>query len=98
VRGRRRPRRRRRVLKAFLTEQQNRGALARHELVSMLPALLLGIEPHHNVLDLCAAPGSKTTQVFRRGETCSCNFHPSGWLRASALTCRLICLVVVLAN
>ena len=27
------------------------------------------------------------------GETCPCNFHPSGWLRARALTCRLISLV-----
>ena len=31
----------------------------------------------------------------RRGETCPCNCHPSGWLRASALTCRLISLVGV---
>ena len=29
------------------------------------------------------------------GETCPCNFHPSGWFRASALTCRLISLVGV---
>ena len=29
------------------------------------------------------------------GETCLCRFHPSGWLRASALTCRSISLVGV---
>ena len=29
------------------------------------------------------------------GETCPCNFHPSGLLRASALTCRSISLVGV---
>ena len=29
------------------------------------------------------------------GEMCPCNFHPSGWLRASAFTCRLIFLVGV---
>jgi hypothetical protein len=29
----------------------------------MLPALILAPEPQDNVLDLCAAPGSKTTQV-----------------------------------
>ena len=29
------------------------------------------------------------------GETCSCKFPPSGWLRASALTCRLISLIGV---
>jgi NOL1/NOP2/sun family putative RNA methylase len=30
---------------------------------SMLPALILGPEPRDRVLDLCAAPGSKTTQL-----------------------------------
>ena len=29
------------------------------------------------------------------GETCPCNFHPSGWLQAGALTFRLISLVAV---
>ena len=29
------------------------------------------------------------------GETCPSNCHPSGWLRASAFTCRLISLVGV---
>jgi hypothetical protein len=30
----------------------------------MLPALLLGLRPWHWVADVCAAPGSKTTQVL----------------------------------
>ena len=30
----------------------------------MLPALLLAPEPHHAVLDLCAAPGSKSCQLL----------------------------------
>ena len=29
----------------------------------MIPPLVLGVQPHHTVLDLCAAPGSKTSQV-----------------------------------
>lgn len=29
----------------------------------MIPPLLLDVQPHHRVLDLCAAPGSKTTQI-----------------------------------
>jgi 16S rRNA C967 or C1407 C5-methylase (RsmB/RsmF family) len=29
----------------------------------MIPPLLLGVEPHHFVLDMCAAPGSKTAQL-----------------------------------
>ena len=31
----------------------------------MIPVALLAIEPSHTVLDLCASPGSKTTQVLR---------------------------------
>jgi hypothetical protein len=29
----------------------------------MVPVLCLDIEPHHAVLDMCASPGSKTSQV-----------------------------------
>lgn len=30
----------------------------------MIPVTLLNIEPHHMVLDMCAAPGSKTIQIL----------------------------------
>ena len=43
---------------------QEAGALSRQELNSMLPPLLLGVEPHHAVLDLCCAPGSKTLELL----------------------------------
>ena len=42
------------------------GAVARQELVSMLPVHLLGILPHHKVLDMCASPGSKTRQILQK--------------------------------
>jgi hypothetical protein len=29
----------------------------------MVPVLCLDIKPHHAVLDMCASPGSKTSQV-----------------------------------
>ncbi len=35
------------------------GNITRQEAVSMLPPLFLDVEPHHVVLDMCAAPGSK---------------------------------------
>eukprot|EP01114_Cavostelium_apophysatum_P023970 TRINITY_DN9215_c0_g1_i1.p1 TRINITY_DN9215_c0_g1~~TRINITY_DN9215_c0_g1_i1.p1 ORF type:complete len:578 (-),score=112.45 TRINITY_DN9215_c0_g1_i1:43-1776(-) len=40
------------------------GNLSRQELVSMIPPALLKVESHHAVLDLCAAPGSKTLQLL----------------------------------
>lgn len=30
----------------------------------MLPPLFLDVQPQHTVLDMCAAPGSKTTQII----------------------------------
>ena len=47
----------------FLQQQQSRGALQRQESASMLPALLLAPKAHHAVLDMCAAPGSKSCQL-----------------------------------
>lgn len=32
--------------------------------VSMVPPLALNVEPHHKCLDMCAAPGSKTSQLL----------------------------------
>ena len=36
------------------------GLLTRQEIVSMLPPLLLNVQSHHMIFDMCAAPGSKT--------------------------------------
>jgi multisite-specific tRNA:(cytosine-C5)-methyltransferase len=30
----------------------------------MVPPLLLNVEPEHMVLDMCASPGSKTSQML----------------------------------
>lgn len=40
-----------------------KGFLYRQSLSSMLPAIVLDPRPGERVLDLCAAPGSKTTQM-----------------------------------
>ena len=47
----------------FVVQSNERGIIARQEAVSMIPAFLLGVRPHHRVLDMCAAPGSKTLQL-----------------------------------
>jgi tRNA (cytosine49-C5)-methyltransferase len=38
------------------------------EIASMLPVLILNPKPNERVLDLCASPGSKTTQIAARME------------------------------
>ncbi|KAL2080073.1 hypothetical protein ACEWY4_023866 [Coilia grayii] len=48
----------------FLVSETESGNISRQEAVSMIPPLLLKIEPHHKILDMCAAPGSKTSQLI----------------------------------
>lgn len=43
----------------------------------MIPPLLLDVHPHHRVLDLCAAPGSKTTQIAEILHAASVRAAPS---------------------
>lgn len=40
------------------------GNISRQETVSMIPPLVLDVKPEHKVLDMCAAPGSKTAQLI----------------------------------
>ncbi|EGV60670.1 tRNA (cytosine-5-)-methyltransferase ncl1 [Yamadazyma tenuis] len=47
----------------FLVLETEVGNISRQEAVSMIPPLLMDIKPHHAVLDMCAAPGSKTAQL-----------------------------------
>jgi 16S rRNA C967 or C1407 C5-methylase (RsmB/RsmF family) len=46
--------------KQFLIDQTESGNISRQEAVSMIPPLVLDVKPHHKILDMCAAPGSKT--------------------------------------
>jgi multisite-specific tRNA:(cytosine-C5)-methyltransferase len=48
----------------FLVCECEAGNISRQEAVSMIPPLLLDVHPHHKVIDLCAAPGSKTAQIL----------------------------------
>jgi hypothetical protein len=53
----------------FLHQQMLRGALQRQESASMLPALVLAPRASHAVLDMCAAPGSKSIQAIELMES-----------------------------
>ncbi|KAM4687972.1 RNA cytosine C(5)-methyltransferase NSUN2 [Discoglossus pictus] len=48
----------------FLVSETESGNISRQEAVSMIPPVLLNVQPHHKILDMCAAPGSKTTQLI----------------------------------
>lgn len=52
------------ALQTWLVRHTESGEITRQEAVSMIPPLLLDVEPHHVVLDMCAAPGSKTGQLI----------------------------------
>lgn len=47
----------------WLVSACDAGLVVRQELVSMLPAAMVGLQPTDVVLDMCAAPGSKTAQL-----------------------------------
>ena len=51
-------------LRNFIVRANEVGAVTRQEAVSMIPPLLLDVKAHHRVLDMCAAPGSKTFQLL----------------------------------
>ena len=54
------------ALKHWLMHCESVGALTRQEVVSMIPPLILNAQPGVTVLDMCAAPGSKTTQILEK--------------------------------
>ncbi|KAK9470633.1 S-adenosyl-L-methionine-dependent methyltransferase [Dipodascopsis tothii] len=64
----------------FLVVETDVGNISRQEAVSMIPPLLLDVQPHHKVIDLCAAPGSKTAQLI---EAVHAEPNPSGLVIAN---------------
>lgn len=48
----------------FLVSETDVGNISRQEVVSMIPPLLMDVKPGMVVLDLCAAPGSKSAQIM----------------------------------
>ena len=50
-------------VKSILSSLHRTGRITRQESVSMIPTIALEIKPGELVLDMCASPGSKTTQI-----------------------------------
>jgi tRNA (cytosine34-C5)-methyltransferase len=71
--------------KQFLVHQTDNGNISRQEAVSMIPPLLLDIQPHHKILDMCAAPGSKTAQLIEFLHQDKANPTPDGFVIANDL-------------
>ena len=51
-------------MQRWLTRYGSLGVLTRQAVESMVPVCLLRPQPGHAVLDMCASPGSKTTQAL----------------------------------
>ena len=68
------------VVREWLVRGTDDGSLIRQEVASMLPAVLLDVPEDACVLDMCASPGSKTTQVLEklgpRGVVVANDFSP----------------------
>ncbi|KZO98510.1 S-adenosyl-L-methionine-dependent methyltransferase [Calocera viscosa TUFC12733] len=70
----------------FLVYETDAGNISRQELVSMIPPLLLDVQPHHYVMDMCAAPGSKSAQLLEAlhaADVSTASAIPSGLLIAN---------------
>ena len=67
----------------FLVAETESGSISRQETVSMLPPLVLGVQSHHAVLDMCAAPGSKTAQLVESVMDCQEGELPTGLVVAN---------------
>ncbi|KAL2733787.1 tRNA (cytosine(34)-C(5))-methyltransferase isoform X1 [Vespula squamosa] len=69
----------------FLIAETNSGSISRQEVVSMVPPLVLDVKPGHKILDMCAAPGSKTAQLIEMIHANEGNIPPEGFVIANDL-------------
>ncbi|KAG2194054.1 hypothetical protein INT47_008138 [Mucor saturninus] len=68
----------------FMVTETEAGNISRQEAVSMVPPLLMDIKPDQWVLDMCAAPGSKTAQIIEAVDSSNkLNEMPTGLVVAN---------------
>ncbi|KAJ1668216.1 tRNA (cytosine-5-)-methyltransferase ncl1 [Coemansia sp. RSA 1646] len=80
---------------AFLVTETEVGNISRQEAVSMVPPLFLDVQPDHFVLDMCAAPGSKTAQLIEALHAGSAEGQiPKGLVIANDADYKRACMLV----
>ncbi|CAG8811083.1 39927_t:CDS:10, partial [Gigaspora margarita] len=80
----------------WLVAETEVGNISRQEAVSMIPPLLLDVKPGHWVLDMCAAPGSKTVQIIEavHANDLQDKTIPSGLVIANDADLKRSCMLV----
>lgn len=74
----------------FLIAETTTGSISRQEAVSMIPPIVLDVKPHHKVLDMCAAPGSKTAQLIEALHADENQPIPSGFVVANDVSWNIL--------
>ncbi|KAJ2507423.1 tRNA (cytosine-5-)-methyltransferase ncl1, partial [Coemansia sp. RSA 2052] len=84
---------------SFLVTETEVGNISRQEAVSMVPPLFLDVQASHYVLDMCAAPGSKTAQLIEALHTdAEPGQPPAGLVVANDADYKRACLLVHQTN
>ncbi|KAJ2888228.1 tRNA (cytosine-5-)-methyltransferase ncl1, partial [Coemansia aciculifera] len=84
---------------SFLVTETEVGNISRQEAVSMVPPLFLDVQPSHYVLDMCAAPGSKTAQLIEAlHASADAGTPPAGLVVANDADYKRACLLVHQTN
>lgn len=78
----------------FLIAETAAGSISRQEAVSMIPPLVLDVKSHHRILDMCAAPGSKTAQLIEALHADTTDKIPKGFVIANDLDNRRCYMLV----
>ncbi|KAJ2318308.1 tRNA (cytosine-5-)-methyltransferase ncl1 [Coemansia sp. RSA 2611] len=79
---------------SFLVTETEIGNISRQEAVSMVPPLLLDVHSDHFVLDMCAAPGSKTAQLVEALHAGAAGAVPAGLVVANDADYKRACMLV----
>jgi 16S rRNA C967 or C1407 C5-methylase (RsmB/RsmF family) len=77
----------------WLTQRKADGSIWRQEAVSMVPVAVLGVARGMDVLDLCAAPGSKTSQALSMMATAEAGLESEGLLVANDADPKRACVL-----